>query len=353
MPWDDLIRSPTLRAALAIVVLLAATSALAFASRRLAKRLRPRGWSVAGRVVPWAVVLAGVVVAVAALDVDLAKLRDLRILRIEERDITLGSLATSIGLVVATWFVSKLVRQFVRARITTSDAQAEANVRAISRLTHYAVMLLGTAVAFQTLGIPIGALLAVGGVFVVALGFAMKELTENFVSGVILLAERAIKPGDILEVDGMVVRVTRMGIRTTMATSRDGEDLIIPNSHLVTSAVKNLTYRDSFFRIHTQVGVAYGTDVPEALSVLRAAAKRCSADRADVPPPEVYVLRFGGNSIDLDVIVWTTDPWRQRRATSELHVAVWEALRQAGITIAFPQMDVHLDVVRGAAPPAN
>lgn len=294
------------------------------------------------RVVHWIVLAVGALLALDALHLYPRGLLDLRLFQVSEVDVTLMSVVAVAAIVFGSFVASKLLRGVIRKSLRAESPQAEANVRALARLVHYLVVGLGIAVALPALGIEIGALLAVGGVFVVALGFAMKELTENFVSGVILLAERAIKPGDVLEVEGRVVRVTQMGIRTTMATTRDGEDLIIPNSTLVTSTVKNLTWRDPNFRIHAKVGVAYGSDLKVVFQALRDAADRLPW-RMPEPAPKVYLTEFGDHAVGFDVVVWISDPWRTRQSVSDLHEAVWWALRGASVTIAFPQMDLHLD----------
>ena len=295
--------------------------------------------------------LSGVVLALEAVHLYPHGLLDIRLFEISNVRVTVTSVLVAFGVVLTSFLVSRLLRGGVHRWLSADSPQSQANVRAFSRLVHYVVVLIGIVIALPTLGIEIGALVAVGGVFVVALGFAMKELTENFVSGVILLAERVIKPGDVLEVDGTIVQVSQMGIRTTMAKSRDGEDLIIPNSLLVSSTVKNLTWRDADFRIHVPVGVSYDSDLKVVFEALGACAERFP-ERVSDHRPQVNLVGFGSSSVDFDVIVWIADPWRMRKASSDLHAAVWWALKDAGVTIAYPQLDVHLDE-RGLAAVAS
>ena len=294
------------------------------------------------RVVHWVCLVVGAFLALDALHLRVGGLLDVRLFHVGHVEVTVMSVVVVAVILLGSLVASRVLRTAIRRSLRAETPQAEANVRALARLVHYAVVLVGVAVALPALGIEIGALLAVGGVFVVALGFAMKELTENFVSGVILLAERAIKPGDVLEVEGRVVRVTQMGIRTTMATTRDGEDLIIPNSTLVTSTVKNLTWRDSHFRIHAKVGVSYGSDLEVVFAALRACADALPW-RMPEHEPRIYLTAFGDSAVEFEVIVWIADPWRSRQALSDLHRAVWHAIREAGVSIPFPQVDLHLD----------
>ncbi len=175
-----------------------------------------------------------------------------------------------------------------------------------------------------------------------AVGFAMQNILQNFVSGVILLAERSITESDVLEVDGRVVRVVRMGTRATVARTRDEEEIIIPNSSLVQSSVTNYTLGDSLYRVRAKVGVAYATDLEHATKVLLEAGASIP-NRVLEKDPIVLLLEFGSSSIDFELSIWAVDPWAARVTRSDLNMAIWRHLKEAGITIAFPQLDVHFD----------
>ena len=151
-----------------------------------------------------------------------------------------------------------------------------------------------------------------------------------------------------------MVKVGHMGIRTTVARTLDDEDLVIPNSRLVQSAVKNYTLRDPQFRVRARVGVAYSSDMRAVEAALRRAAGVATWGLAD-PAPRVLLLEFGASSVDWEVSVWTDEPWHMRRQRSALQLAIWDALQEAGITIAFPQLDLHLDreVVERLGPAAS
>jgi small-conductance mechanosensitive channel len=176
----------------------------------------------------------------------------------------------------------------------------------------------------------------------VALGFAMQNIAQNFVSGVILLVERSIKPGDILRVEGRLVKVMRMGIRATVSRTLDDEEIIIPNSVLVQNSVTNYTLKDRLYRLRALVGVVYWSDMALVRETLERVAKEIPW-REKGPEPRILLRQFGDSSVDFEVSVWISDPWRVQLRLSELHEAIWWALKEAGITIAFPQVDVHLD----------
>jgi small-conductance mechanosensitive channel len=185
----------------------------------------------------------------------------------------------------------------------------------------------------------------------VGVGFALQNILQNFVSGVILLAERTIKETDILEVNGRTIRVERIGTRATVARTRNDEQMIIPNSELVQSVVTNYTLRDSFHRVMTEVGVTYSSDMRQVRRVLEQSAASVEG-RTLERDPVILLLEFGDSSVVWGVSVWSDDPWMAPRMRSDLNEAIWFGLRDAGITIAFPQLDVHFPEGAPAAAPA-
>ncbi len=256
--------------------------------------------------------------------------------------LTLASILTFVLILVVGYWVSHIVQRMVGRWIRTRGVAEEGAVSTTKRLLHYGVMVVAMGVALETIGIDLGALFAAGAVLAVAIGFAMQNILQNFVSGVILLAERSITESDVLEVEGQVVQVERMKTRATVARTRDGEELIIPNSILVQSTVKNYTLADPSYRIRTTVGVTYSSDMRQVFRTLDEAA-RSVAERSSNRDPIVLLLEFADSSVVFEVSVWAEDPWRARQILSHLNEAIWWGLKDAGITIAFPQMDVHLD----------
>jgi small-conductance mechanosensitive channel len=175
----------------------------------------------------------------------------------------------------------------------------------------------------------------------VGFGFAMQNITQNFFSGLILLMERSIKPGDILEVDDRMVRVREMGLRSTVARTLDEEDLIIPNAVLVQQTVKNYTLRDNLVRLRATVGVAYGSDLE---AVEEGLERACHGLPGLSPghPPAVLLTGLGDSAVLFEVSVWIENPWASRIVLSQLYKEIVTALGRVGVTIAFPQLDVHL-----------
>jgi small-conductance mechanosensitive channel len=272
----------------------------------------------------------------------LDRILETRLFVVAGTPVNVATLLMFIVIVIMSFVVSAGAQRAVSRGFKRRGVEDEGSIRVTSRLLHYFVLSIGFGVGVHTLGINLTALFAAGAVFAVAIGFAMQNISQNFISGIILLVERAIKPGDVLEVEGTMVKVLDMGIRSTVARTLNGEDLIVPNSILVQSMVKNHTLRDSLYRLRVLVGVVYGSD----MRVVRAALEQTANAvpwRASEHEPIVLLKEFGSSSVDFEVSVWVDDPWTVQRRRSELHEAIWWALKDAGVVIAFPQLDVHVD----------
>lgn len=272
-----------------------------------------------------------------------ASVMNIKLFDIGSTPISLMTLITMVVVVIGAYLTSRVLQAAARRALARRGVSTEhGGLGALGRLVHYVVMLVGVGVALQTGGIELGALFAAGAVFAVGIGFAMQNIAQNFVSGVILLIERTIKPGDVIEVDGTMVRVQEMGIRATLVRSLDEEDLIVPNSSLVTSIVKNYSLRDALYRLRVRVGVTYDSDMKLVRAVLEGVAEAAEFRDAD-HQPQVLLADFGSSSVDWEVSVWIRDAWTRRRVASELRKKIWDAFKEAKIVIAFPQVDVHFD----------
>lgn len=267
---------------------------------------------------------------------------DFPLFQLGDTTVTVATLLTALIIIIATLIASRVVKRWLEGVARRRSVKEAGSVHVTARLVHYTILFIGIGVALHTLGIDLTALFAAGAIFGVIIGFAMQNIASNFVSGLILLFERSIKPGDIVDVEGRIVRVVELGIRATIARTTNEEDLIIPNSVLVQSTVRNYTFRDSHYRIDAPVGVTYGSDMAAVRSTLEKTATEIPW-RARNPEPIVLMHEFGNSSVNFLVSVWTEHPWQQRQLRSDLNEAIWSALKKAGITIAFPQLDVHFD----------
>jgi len=264
----------------------------------------------------------------------------LRLFEVGDTTVTVTSVITFVVLVVVTFWVSRLVQNVVGRMLERGGVREQGTVLLVQRAMHYLVLISGVAVALQTIGISLATVFAAGAVVAVGVGFALQNILQNFVSGVILLAERTIKETDILEVNGRTIRVEKIGTRATVARTRNDEQMIIPNSELVQSIVTNYTLEDPIYRVFTQVGVSYSSDMRKVREVLTGAAAGVESRFAG-RDPVVVMSEFADSSVAWGVSIWADDAWAAPLVKSDLNEAIWFALQEAGITIAFPQLDVH------------
>jgi small-conductance mechanosensitive channel len=283
---------------------------------------------------------------------DIDRLLNTPLFTVSRTPVTVTTLLVFLLIGLATFWGSRILQRTARRAFAMRGVSDAGTIGIANRLIHYGVIVVGLGIGLQTLGIDLGALFAAGAFFAVAIGFAMQNVAQNFVSGVILLMERTIKPQDILEVEGRVVRVERMGLRATVARTRDEEDVIIPNSTLVQGTVTNFTLRDPLLRVRTTVGVSYDADLRLVMQVLQEAAGSLP-DRVGTHEPRVLLTEFADSSVVFEIHVWTSDAWTARRLRSALNERIWWALKRAGIGIPYPQRDVHLIPPPVATPPAS
>jgi len=263
---------------------------------------------------------------------------------IEFNEITLTPVTLlTVGLVlVASSWASRAIQAGMGRSLRIQDDVDEGVIAALQRLVHYAVLTVGLIIGLQTAGIDLSAIIAASAVFAVGIGFGLQTIARNFVSGILLLIERTIKPGDILTVDGTVVRIREMGIRATIAQSLDDEDLIIPNSLLMENTVINHSLHSNVVRARAVVGVTYGADLDQVNKLLLQAARKVSS-RVRKKEPTVLLLGFGGSSIDFEVSIWVRSAFQRPADLSALRLSIWRVFRDHDIEIPFTQIDLHLD----------
>ncbi|MBW1820021.1 MAG: mechanosensitive ion channel [Deltaproteobacteria bacterium] len=245
-------------------------------------------------------------------------------------------------ILLAAFWISRMIRRFIDRGLRHDDHNDEAAIDTYKRVARFIIMVPGILLAVHVLGINLSSLFTTSGLFAVALAFAMKNIAENYVSGIMLRFERTIKPGDVLESEGEIMRVQSIGFHATIVRTKDEKDLLIPNSQLVQNRVANYTYRDSLCRVETTVGVAYASDLKEVREVLERVCNQFDG----TPPqhkPVVLLSDFGDSAVNFMVRIWIENPWDRRIVKSNLNEAIWWGLKDAGIVIAYPQLDVHFD----------
>jgi potassium efflux system protein len=183
-------------------------------------------------------------------------------------------------------------------------------------------------------------------VLLVGIGFGLQNIAQNFISGLIVLFEQPVRPGDFIKVGDAYGIVAAIGLRATRVVTRDQVTIIVPNSELVTTQVINHSIPTPNLRIAISVGVAYGTDTELVRKTLLAVPVSHAHVLAE-PAPEVRFEKFGDSSLDFSLLVWIPDPGEDRRVSSDLRFEIERRFRAVGVEIPFPQRDLHL---RSSAP---
>ena len=255
--------------------------------------------------------------------------------------VTPAVLITVVLILLGAFWVSRLLRGMLRRNVFRRTHLNIGTQESISRILHYIIMLLGVFIAIQQLGVNLTTLAAISAVLMVGIGFGLQNVTSNFVSTLILLFERPVQVGDFVEVSGVQGRIRRIKTRSSVVETLDNVSIIVPNSNFITQNVTNWSYRDSKVRIHISVGVSYGSDV-ELVEETLLDVGRTHDEVLLNPEPTVQFLEFGDSSLNFDLLVWINDASRQYLVRSALNFAVVKAFRAQGITIPFPQRDLHI-----------
>jgi small-conductance mechanosensitive channel len=258
------------------------------------------------------------------------------------------SAVTALSLVkIGFWLVLVLALNILARRLLVSRLLRRTHLDpglqfAITRISGYVFVTLGFYVALVVSGIDLSSLAVIAGALGVGIGFGLQNIVSNFVSGLILLAERPITLGDRIEVAGVAGQVTKISLRSTTVVTNDNISVIVPNSDLITHPITNWSYGDPKVQIRIPIGVAYGTDVERLRVVLlEVAAENSSVLKT--PAPSVLFADFGDSALNFELAVWTQDmAHAPRRFRSAINFAIERKLRENRIEIPFPQRVVHL-----------
>ena len=248
---------------------------------------------------------------------------------------------------IVVWFVAivgghLLVRRLIVRRLLAHTHLDPGVQFAVIKIFGYIFLTLGFYVALIVNGVNLSSLAVVAGALGVGIGFGLQNIVSNFVSGIILLAERPVAIGDRIEVAGVVGQVRKISLRSTTVVTNDNISIIVPNSDLITHPVTNWSYGDPRVRIRLPIGVAYGTDVEKLRRVLLEVAAEHPSVLKD-PPPSIFFDSFGDSSLNFELGLWTQEMAQApRRFRSEINFAIERKLRENQIEIPFPQRVVHL-----------
>ena len=315
--------------------------------------IRSRFWSQVAFYIAWPVaaldvfgLLDDVVAQLQALAIPLGENEDGEPLGFSLYD-ALRTLVYFLALFWAASFAGRLIDQ----QLARSDELSPALRAMISKVLGVALPVLALVLALQMTGFNLATLAIFSGAVGIGIGLGLQGTVSNFAAGFTLLADKSIKPGDAIEVDDTFGWVTGMQARYVSVRTRDGTELLIPNDHFIANGVVNWSRSDKVVRLHAPFGVSYATrDLRRVQQIAQEAAKTVERVVAD-PSPVCNVMEMGDSAVNLDLRFWITDPENgQANVRSDVYLALWDALHQEGVEIPFPQLDVHVKAMPGAAP---
>ncbi len=277
----------------------------------------------------------------------LAGYLDFTLFHVGETPVTLGSILKMLVILVLglalSWFIRHLLERLKdRRQFAGSPA-----VYTLGRLLHYLIILIAIFAAFSSIGLDFRNFALIAGALSVGIGFGLQSIVNNFVSGLILLFEGSLRVGDYIELEtGLQGIVKEINTRSTLIRTNDNIDMVVPNSHFMTSQLTNWTLREPMARFRIGFGVAYGSDKQKVKEAALAAAAKVDLVVKHMPSrqPDVWLVDFGDNALLFELLVWVSQAGVRRPARVRAEI-LWELetqLRERGIEIPFPQRDLHL-----------
>ncbi len=254
------------------------------------------------------------------------------------------SVLIGIGLLVALIMLNSILKRVLRGRVFPRAGLTPGVSAAMSTLVGYIVLVVGILVIMPIAvqGFNMGTLGVLLGAVSFGIGFGLRNIADNFVSGLILLIERPIKVGDRIEVEGVYGTVKEIRARSTTVVTNDNISIIVPNSQFIASQVTNVSHSSNLVRYRMPVGVHYNSDVRVVTEALLEAADACDGLLKD-PQPAVRFLEFGDSSLNFELWVWTDSFFdRPNNLKSQVNYLIWDKLKKYDIEIPYPQRDLYI-----------
>jgi small-conductance mechanosensitive channel len=262
--------------------------------------------------------------------------------RLAERRITLLMITKAVILLVFLLWLVRLASRFLVGRIERSTILTPSIKVLAEKSLKIALIAAVFLLTLDFVGVDLTAFAVFTGAVGVGVGFGLQKVISNLISGFILLMDRSIKPGDVIELDQTFGWVTSLGARYVALSTRDGKEWLIPNEDLITQRVINWSYSNKLLRLPLKFGVSYHSDVRKAMELAVQAGGSVNRVIKD-PAPVCRLTGFGDSSVEMELRVWISDPQGGvMNVRSEIYLALWDLFHEHGIEIPFPQRDLHL-----------
>ena len=264
--------------------------------------------------------------------------------------LTLARLFYGFVIVFGMFILSKYVQWVLRRQVLQAFQIAEHTQFILLRFLHFSLIIIGVLISLSTVGVSFTSLAIIFGGLSIGIGFGLQNIASNLISGFILIFERPIKIGDLVEIMDVNIfgRVSSINLRSTIIVALDEKEVIVPNSQFITEPVHNLTHYNNRYRLQIPIGVSYDSDVELVKKVLLEVAeahpeviKEPDPSMEGVTAPFVRFVNFGESALEFQLLVWLPDCFQRFDIASDLHFMIWEKFKEYDIKIPFPQRDVH------------
>ncbi|MFC1620159.1 mechanosensitive ion channel family protein [Candidatus Neomarinimicrobiota bacterium] len=262
---------------------------------------------------------------------------------IGEVHLTLLSVLKALIFLFIALRLGRWLGEYIEKRLHKIPALSASSHVLFSKIVKITVYVVVTMIALSSVGIDLTAFAFFSGALGVGLGFGLQKVVSNFISGLILLTDKSIKPGDVIQVGEVYGWISSLKGRYASVVTRDGHEYLIPNEDLITQQVVNWSYTDRKVRLNIPIGVSYKSDVQQAIAL--ALESTAETERVLKYPEPICLLEgFGDSSVNLDLRFWIDDPkGGLGNVKSEILLKIWDKFHEHGIEIPFPQRDVHFD----------
>ena len=259
-----------------------------------------------------------------------------------EREITGIKVLRGIFALILLGWAAMAASAFLGHRIRSIDRLTPTLQILLTKIMQFTLVALAVVFALQIVGIPLTAFAIFGGALGLGIGLGLQRAASNIISGLMLLMDRSIKPGDVISIGETFGWVTSLGGRYVAVRTRNGIEHLIPNEVFITNGVENWSYSNKTVRLKLPLGIAYEEDPHQAIALCVEAARE-SERVVDTPEPVCLLKGFGDSSVDLELRIWITDPENGvSNAKSDVYLRVWDKFKAAGIQIPFPQRELHM-----------
>jgi small-conductance mechanosensitive channel len=259
-----------------------------------------------------------------------------------ETRISVLSIFKLFAIIALAFTLAIWISELITKRVSRSEHISPSMKVGFAKFSKFLLITLAFLVALNMVGIDLSSLAVFGGALGVGLGFGLQRIASNFISGFILVLDRSIKPGDIITVGQNFGWVEQLNARYLVVRNREGVETLIPNENLITSEVINWSYTDKNVRVVIKIQISYDDDPEQAMALMMACANASPRVLND-PPPNVRLMNFADNGIELHLRVWIADMENGTGTVkSDVNLAIWRAFKQHGITIPYPQRDLHI-----------